>query len=99
MRTGTIIHGTHRHQELIPCLFMELRERDQNAYKHLLKRYADAPCIADCLAEDSDWWDSVEASWLLEDLFDALDNAAPDGFYFGAHTGDGSDFGFWEIEE
>ena len=31
----------------------------------------------------------------LAGLIDVLDAYAPDGFYFGAHQGDGSDFGFW----
>lgn len=29
----------------------------------------------------------------------ASEDFAPDGFYFGSHIGDGSDFGFWEMEE
>jgi len=40
------------------------------------------------------------AEWLAEyaiSLTDALNEHAPDGFMFGAHEGDGSDFGFWPI--
>jgi hypothetical protein len=36
---------------------------------------------------------------LLESLFDTLDNYSPEGYYFGAHPGDGSDYGFWEMDK
>lgn len=36
-----------------------------------------------------------EQQTLLSDLFDALNEYAPPFAYFGAHEGDGSDFGFW----
>jgi len=32
-------------------------------------------------------------------LFCMLADVAPDNMYFGAHQGDGADFGFWPIEE
>ena len=35
----------------------------------------------------------------LLDLEDRLEALAPEGYYFGAHTGDGSDFGFWSDAE
>lgn len=35
----------------------------------------------------------------LYELFDTLNDIAPDGCYFGAHPGNGSDMGFWLTEE
>ena len=53
--------------------------------------------LAKLVGEDSkeaDWSDD-EAAQTLDDLFAALDEAAPAGFIFGASEGDGACFGFW----
>jgi hypothetical protein len=36
---------------------------------------------------------------LNEDMFDFFNKIAPEGTYFGSSEGDGSDFGFWEIQQ
>ena len=51
--------------------------------------------------DTSEWderWSSYEVTCFLDELFDALNNYAPEGYYFGAHPGDGSDYGYWNEE-
>jgi len=36
--------------------------------------------------------------YYLEHLDDQLNELAPEGYYFGAHPGDGACLGFWSIE-
>lgn len=37
--------------------------------------------------------------YLNETLWYLMEEIAPYGWYFGAHPGDGSDFGYWEAED
>lgn len=97
--TGSIIHGTHRAQDLIPAFLTALSVHDPAAYAQLVANGGTVPAYVQDEGDDSEWWDSEDCAWLLEQLFDSLDDAAPEGYYFGAHPGDGSDFGFWEIED
>jgi hypothetical protein len=43
--------------------------------------------------------DEDEIEYLVDDLFYILYYAAPDGYTFGAHDADSSDFGFWAVED
>ena len=96
---GTIIHGTLRLQDVIPALFDELRNVNPVGYGQLITSNVSIPAYVYDEGDDSDWWSTEDAQWLFEALFDALDECAPDGYYFGVHPGDGSDFGYWPIDD
>ena len=89
--------ATLRLQDLIPAFLSALRERDPAAYAQIMVSGAiPAHALED---DDADWWQSDDAHFLLDELFDALNETAEEGEFFGAHEGDGSLFGFWSVEE
>ena len=109
---GTVIHGTALTRDLIPAFLSELGKHDAKAANRIteeIPRDVITPWgevwglkgrYAVVAPDDHPWWDSEDAIWVLnEDLFEAMDDIAPDGHHFGSHEGDGSDYGFWPIEE
>lgn len=92
---GSVSTGTLRNEDLIPR-FLEVLDRYAPAKaKELLDLY---PNTLENL-DDEDDADDFARGMLLHDLFEALDEIAPEGYSFGAHEGDGADFGFWPVEE
>jgi hypothetical protein len=102
-----------RTQDLIPA-FLEAIQIIQNLHAFISQRsgretpeyeayaaspFGPIPSYVMDEGDNSEWWDSEDAYSLLQELFDILESYAPEGFYFGSHPGDGSDFGFWEMEE
>jgi len=87
----TVIHGTLRPEDLVEAFtdeYERLGGRPHNVElfrAHLL------------LPEGEDR--EEELSYDIEDLYGLLNELAPAGTSFGAHEGDGSDFGFWTYEE
>lgn len=81
----TISHGTMKPEDLIPK-FLEVLEELNPKVSESAKRWNE-------LAIEE------AQSQFLSELFDLLDQEAPEGFYFGSHPGDGSDYGFWQMEE
>lgn len=61
--------------------------------------WGDKGVIFDPSATDSDErWSSDDVDIFLLELNNILESYAPEGYYFGTHIGDGSDFGFWKCE-
>jgi hypothetical protein len=98
MEPGTVSHGTLRPQDLVPAFLSVLEELAPSHYAALMVQPFPLPPSYAMEDEDSEWWQSEECGYFLEELYDLLDEHAPEGTYFGAHEGDGSDFGFWPIE-
>lgn len=77
---GSVSHGTHRVEDLISAFSPVLRALNP-------KRLTEITANRDSSEDDQ--------ADLIVELMDALDLEAPEGYYFGAHEGDGADFGFW----
>ena len=87
---GTVIRATLRNQDLLPAFLQELKRIGGEIPQEVPRAWPD---------EDAEYWISEQAVWDGNDLIIALNDLAPEGWYFGPHPGDGSDFGFWqEIE-
>lgn len=97
-RSGCVVvsEATLRSQDLLPKFMDALGVLDPGRRDDIM---ADVPGSA--LSDESDpWWSSEDCSFLLnEELFDALNEAAPEGFCFGSNEGDGACFGFWPLED
>jgi len=95
IEVGDIIsQATLRTDDLVTS-FMDFIEAtcDDESIKAVASEYVECK-----LLEDDN--DSDELAWFLNEfLFDCMNEIAPEGTYFGSHPGDGSLFGFWEIEE
>ena len=96
----SISHGTLRLQDLLPAFLDAVEEYAPSHYEAIaLQSFSFIPSHVLDEGDDSRWWDSEEAQWKLEELTSILEEHAPEGCYFGAHEGDGSDFGFWQASE
>lgn len=90
---GSVSSGTMRSEDLIPEFMSVLKSLDRERYDRIATDYADV--IDGDGDDDDDDDDGEQADYCLEALFDALNDAAPPFMYFGAHEGDGADYGFW----
>ncbi len=91
---GSVSSGTMRPEDLIPCFWDE--------YMSLCQQNHEVPSeeagAIERRIEVEGYWESEEAHYDLEWLFDALHEFAAPYFYFGSHPGNGADYGFWLSE-
>lgn len=100
---ATLIHATMRPCDLIPAFLEAIR--DTVEYVQLKLAYTKSNTALDVIndadATDTDArWDSDEVSFFLnEELWEIMESYAPEGYFFGSHPGDGSDYGYWKNEQ
>lgn len=94
---GTVSHGTLRTEDLIEAFTDALESlASGNTHSKLIgEAQAWLDIDADSLTDDALDDHEEDGSAIVEELQDALQEFAPAYAYFGAHPGDGSDFGFW----
>jgi len=99
--TGRITHGTFRTQDLVEAYMEVLQEHAPDVYSNMADEFAEAFGAYPCAFEDDSvvWYTDWVSSWLNDDIFDAMCEIAPPGFYFGATEGDGSDIGYWRCPD
>lgn len=86
-RIGSISSGTMRPEDLIPEYLYTLKQLDRKRYVAIADEYR--------AVIDEGEPDPEQADYCLQALEDALQEFAPPFCYFGAHEGDGADYGFW----
>ena len=104
---GTVIHGTLRSEDLLPAFLFALEDSGSPKAARFNAELIElgfgySQCGVAGMGNREEWpegFDDDAAQEIIADMMDALNDIAPDGYYFGAHPGDGSDFGFWECEE
>jgi hypothetical protein len=96
---GSISSGTLRNEDLIPTFLNEIAYHTPSKARKI-NRDSDLVKILDAIGENDQIPEDLQeiASFILnEDIFDTLNEIAykMPYCYFGAHPGNGSDFGFW----
>lgn len=103
---GTVIHGTLQPEDLLRATIEVLEKLDAGRASKIRKQYPD---VFEIFLKSDEERSPVpmgrdvlhileEASWCFEEICNELNAIAPEGTFFGAHPGDGSDFGFWPVE-
>jgi|GEM_PF-1419037 len=99
---GSVSSGTMRPEDLIPAFLSQLEhELKYGPKQDRATRKAHAALVRDITArmdELENYFDTDDASDDVAALEDALQSYAAPYFYFGAHPGDGADYGFWLSE-
>lgn len=94
---GTISHGTLKLDDLLEKFANTLALHSHGKNRDLIR---ESLMLAAEIREpeephDPEW---TSAHICLDELSSALNDLCPDGYYFGAHEGDASDFGVWPSE-
>lgn len=95
---SSLSHATMRDIDLYEAFMYFLDSRAPKLAKEIRKQYKDVITGLEKEGNHVGVAYVKDSEYLIEALFDALNEIAPEGCYFGASEGDGSDYGFWQVE-
>ena len=106
-KIGSVSHGTMRSVDLLSTFADVLEDyikANADDVLDALQTVLDDARALQAVLGDGDDFDEDAANpdtldAMVEELFDALDGIAPPYCTFGAHEGDGADYGFWPCLE
>jgi hypothetical protein len=98
---GTVSHGTMRPEDLLPAFLDALSEclEGEGTGMSPDSEYMDEMGRIEGRMDEPGYYESAECWDDLAWVEDSLNEHAPPFCFFGAHEGDGSDFGFWPCVE
>jgi len=94
---GSVSEGTLRTGDLVSA-FADALAQCIKRHPRLVStptRKAHRKLVAECSAFDPD---AEESDGFVDELFDALNDYAAPGLFFGASESDGASFGFWPLD-
>jgi hypothetical protein len=104
LEIGSYSSGTMREEDLIPTFMGLLEEVDAEraksygyANRKALRYLNDDRVKPYSAKEEEDIREQL--LWMIDELFDILNDHVPAYCYFGSHPGDGADYGVWMDEE
>ena len=89
-------YASLRNQDLIPAFIEILDELNDDIYVQTTLAEIGKIVVT---YSDSSFWDSEVCIEVCNDLIERLNEFVPENHYFGAHPGNGSDFGVWEYDD
>lgn len=95
MNPGAISTATLRVQDLLEN-FASALPLDDKHDKLKFEAYELAEQVEELHEYDGDVMEG--AYEVLDELREALEDLAPEGYYFGGHPGDGAEFGFYPLD-
>lgn len=92
---GTISHGTMRQEDLLTAFANELERIVDGKGLHMDSVEMAREWAVTVSKDDTTDAERDDAQEVIQELESTLNELAPLYTYFGAHVGDGSDYGFW----
>ncbi len=98
-RNVEVSHGTMNTYDLVPIFFRLLKSQtwNQKIQDRIILLQEDWKTIQNKITQHGGETeeDGEEVGYFVQELFDFIDDLAPDGTSFGSSDGDGSSYGFW----